>query len=375
MPDSHPPIIKGRGAQIRPANRFEKTHRVPDPAASDSIAEGEALEILDVETRATCSAQRPRIETEFIADGSRSIIAENDSPDVGFRYSVNPYRGCEHGCAYCYARPSHEYLGYDAGLDFESKILVKYEAPELLREELSKPRWRAEMICFSGNTDCYQPAEERLTITRRCLEIALDARQPVGIITKNALVLRDLDLLTEMAQRQLVHVNLSVTTLDAKLARQLEPRTSTPDARLQAIRELSRANIPVRVMVAPTIPGLTDEEMPAILGAAHEAGAASAGYVLLRLPLAVEPIFRDWLAQHYPLKQARIEQLIKATRGGKFYQSKRIERQRGVGTYAQQIAQNFQVFARRFQLDRPLPPLNSTNFRSPQVGDRQQTLF
>jgi DNA repair photolyase len=369
------PTIKGRGAQMRPANRFERTHLEPTDEASAPAADEESLPSVELETRTPSEGTAP-LQTIFIADETRAIIAENDSPDIGFRYSVNPYRGCEHGCAYCYARPTHEYLGFDAGLDFETKIMVKHRAPELLQAALARPGWRGEVICFSGNTDCYQPAERRFELTRRCLQVALEARQPIGIITKNALVLRDLDLLREMATHRLVHANISVTSLDAELARTLEPRTSSPEARLRAMRELSAAGVPVRVMVAPVIPGLNDQEMPAILAAASASGATSAGYVLLRLPLAVEPVFRDWLTKHRPSKQDRIEKLIRDTRGGKYYQSKFTERQRGRGEYAAQIAASFKLFARKHGLDGPLQPeLDSSQFRPPTSPTGQRQLF
>lgn len=375
MADQQRKNVKGRGAQMRPGNRFERVHfEASDEQQADCPAEPE-LPVYELSTRAPVK-DAPAVRTDFIADQTREILAENDSPDVGFRFSVNPYRGCEHGCAYCYARPTHEYLGFDAGLDFETKILVKHDAPELLRRALSKPGWQAEMICFSGNTDCYQPAERKFELTRRCLQVALEARQPVGIITKNALVLRDLDLLREMAALRLVHANISVTTLDAELARTLEPRTSSPDARLRAIADLSAAGVPVRVMAAPVIPGLNDQELPAILQSAAAAGATSAGYVLLRLPLAVEPVFRDWLAKCLPAKQERIEALIRTTRGGKYYQANWRERQRGRGEYAEQIGASFKLFARKYHLDGPLAPaLDSSQFRPPTSPTGQRQLF
>jgi DNA repair photolyase len=310
-----------------------------------------------------------------LPDASKSIIAENDSPDVGFRYSINPYRGCEHGCAYCYARPTHELLGMDAGLDFETKVLVKHQAAELLRAELARPSWSVETIAISGVTDCYQPAERRFRLTRGLLEVLLETRQPTGIITKNALVLRDLDLLEEMARRRLAHVTLSVTTLDAALARTMEPRTSSPSARLRAIAELSAAGVPTSVMIAPIVPGLTDREVPAILRAARDAGAQSAGYVLLRLPLAVQPVFMEWLARNYPTAKEKVESLVRDTRGGKLYQSQWGSRQRGSGPYADQVAQTFRVFARKYGLDRPLPEYDRSQFRTPLPQQGQLRLF
>ncbi len=258
-----------------------------------------------------------RIPTQFFVDQSRTLITHNDSPDIGFSYGINPYRGCEHGCAYCYARPSHEYLGMNAGLDFETKVLYKPDAAKLLRAELCKPSWKGDFIVISGITDCYQPAERRLRVTRSIIEVLVEARQAFGIITKNALVLRDLDLLAPHALQRMCGVNISVTTLDAELARTLEPRTSTPAARLKAIRELSFAGVPVRVMTAPIIPGLNDVELPAILKAAAEAGASGAGWTLLRLPWTVRPVFEDWLAHNRPEQRERILARIKTVRSGK----------------------------------------------------------
>ncbi len=351
----------GRAAGLHPANRFESVYQEADLsqlASDDDLLSGQH-----------------RMPTEFLPDASRTIIRENDSPDVPFRYSVNPYRGCEHGCAYCYARPSHETLGLDAGLDFETKILVKRDAPDLLRRELGRSSWQGEPLMLSGVTDCYQPAERKLGLTRRCLEVMLESRQPATIVTKNALVLRDLDILVPMAQRRLIAVALSVTTLDADLARRLEPRTSTPEARLRAIGELSTAGVPVGVMVAPIIPGLNDEEIPAILHAASEAGAKSASFILLRLPFAVRPIFEDWLARCEPLKRERIEALIRATRGGRMNDPRLGSRMRGEGPYAEQIAKTFRVFAKRYNLNRELAKLDSTQFRPPRSPSGQMHMF
>ncbi len=251
--------MKGRGAAIQPTNPYLPVHVEAD--LEHMADDGEYL------------AELGRPPTQYLADESQSIVAENDSPDVGFRYSVNPYRGCSHGCSYCYARPGHEYLGLSAGLDFETKVFVKHRAAELLREFLARPGWRPETIAFSGVTDCYQPAERQFGITRACVAVAAECRQPIGIITKNALVCRDIDLLSQLAAHGAVRVSLSITTLDAKLSRVMEPRTSAPAARLRAIRELNAAGIPANVMVAPVIPGLNDSEIPAVLSAAREAGA------------------------------------------------------------------------------------------------------
>lgn len=354
-------IAVGRGAQIEPPNRFERLNAVPDWADFDG--DGEFIDALG------------RRDTRFLADLSRSIVSENDSPDVPFRYSVNPYRGCEHGCAYCYARPTHEYLGLNAGLDFETQIFVKERAPELLQDWLARDEWVPEEIAFSGVTDCYQPAERRFELTRRCLTVACAARQPAGIITKNALVVRDLDLLQPMAADGVVHVALSVTTLDADLARNLEPRTSTPVARLRAIRTLSDAGVPVRVMVAPIIPGLNDSEIPAILGAAREAGAIGAGYVMLRLPFAVKPVFLDWLDRALPLKKDRVVAYLQSVRGGKLTASEFGARMRGVGPLADQIRQSFQVFSRKLGFEQTWTPLRTDRFRRPQPVHGQRRLF
>ncbi len=316
-----------------------------------------------------------RVPTVFLPNATRSIITENDSPDIPFRYSINPYRGCEHGCAYCYARPGHETLGMNAGLDFETRILVKHDAVALLRDELANPRWSPETISISGVTDCYQPAEREFRITRGLLEVLLEAKNPVGIVTKNALVTRDLDILAPMASENLIHVFVSVTTLDQELARKMEPRTSNPRARLQAIRELSAAGVPVGVMVAPIIPGLNDREASAILQAAQEAGARAAGYVLLRLPYAVKAIFEDWLRRNCPLQAERVLTLIRETHGGKLNNSQWGERMRGDGPYAEMIAAAFKAFGAKLGLDKRLPPLDASKFQPPRPKSGQMNLF
>ena len=352
---------KGRGTNLRPANRFEATHLEDD------------FEHLSEDDKALVEDRK--LPTQFLSDQTKTVIATNNSPDIPFRYSVNPYRGCEHGCAYCYARPGHEYLGMNAGLDFESKILVKHDCVPLLRKELCKPSWKGDFIALSGVTDCYQPAERRFRLTRGLLEVMLEARQAVGIITKNALVRRDLDLLAPLAERNLVHVFISVTTLDADLARKLEPRTATPAARLEAIRALRDAGVPVGVMVAPIIPGLNDEQMPGVLQAVANAGAVTAHYTLLRLPLAVEPVFRAWLADQVPLRKDRIEALIQETRSGQMSDSSFGQRMRGEGVYAKQLANTFAVFKKKYQLDGQLAALDTTQFRRPRDPSGQKTLF
>lgn len=352
---------KGRGTALQPPNRFENSWVATDYE--------------QVEDPAELAAEAGLAPAEYLPDASRSIISENDSPDVFFRYSLNPYRGCSHGCSYCYARPSHEYLGLNAGIDFETKILVKHDAARLLRAFLARPKWQPEEIVLSGVTDPYQPAERELRITRQCLEVLAAARQPIGVITKNALIVRDLDLLASLAEVHAVHANLSITTLDADLARAMEPRTSTPAARLRAVRALADAGVPVRVMVAPIIPGLNDHEAPAILAAAAEAGATSAGYLILRLPGAVEPVFREWLARTHPLARERVEGYLRTVRGGRLSDPRWGTRMKGEGERAEQIAQMFQVFKRKHGLDRPPPPLDASHFTPPPGDDGQRSLF
>jgi len=349
------------GSRIDPPNRFDKVHRESD---------FEHLE-WDKEHLRTFSDRK----IEYLTDASKSIISENDSPDIPFRYSLNPYRGCVHACPYCYARPGHEYLGFNAGMDFETKIVVKHDAPRLFREFLARDRWEPELVVFSGVTDCYQPAERRFRLTRGCLEVALECRQPVGIVTKNALVVRDLNILRDLASQGLARVFVSVTTLDATLARDMEPRTSIPSARLRAIEELAEAGVPVGVMVAPIIPGLNDSEIPAILEAAKEAGARSAGYTLLRLPLTVEPVFKAWLERTQPLKAERVLGRIRETRGGKLNRSAFGERMSGTGEIAEQIKSLFRLFKRKYGLDTPLLPADCSRFRPPRVTSGQLRLF
>lgn len=357
----HLPTAVGRAAGSAPPNRFLPIHVEAD---LEQLTDDDEL----------LAAER-RIPTQFFDDASQTILASNDSPDVPFSYSVNPYRGCEHGCVYCYARPGHEYLGFDAGLDFESRIMVKQRAPQLLRDELCKPSWKGELIGLSGVTDCYQPAERHFRLTRGLLEVALEARQAIGIVTKNARVTRDVDLLAPLAAQRLAVVNISISSLDAELARTMEPRTSTPSAKLQAIRTLTAAGVPVRVLVAPVIPGLTDHEISRVLEAAAEAGVVGASYTLLRLPLAVEPIFLDWIDRNYPDKRERIESLVRQTRDGKLYRAEFGTRMRGTGNYAEQIKQSFQVFRRKAGLDRSLPEFDLTLFRPPRSSSGQGMLF
>jgi DNA repair photolyase len=351
----------GRGSNLAPPNRFEALHR---EAEWEQLAADDDL-----------LGRQRRVPTVFLPDRAATLIRENDSPDVGFRFSINAYRGCEHGCAYCYARPTHETLGMNAGLDFETKVLVKHDAVALLRKELNNRRWRCEPITMSGVTDCYQPGEREFKLTRGLLEVLLEARQPVCLITKNSLILRDLDILAAMAEQDLVSAAISITTLDAELTRTLEPRTAAPTARLRAVRELSAAGVPVRAMLAPLIPGISDSEIPAILGAAKEAGARGASFVMLRLPFAVAPIFVAWLKEHRPLAAERVESLIREMRGGQLYKSEFGSRMRGSGPYAEGIAKIFALFVHKLGLDQPWPELDTSRFRPPRMPGGQKTLF
>jgi DNA repair photolyase len=347
-----PPHARGRGAQENPGNRFERLHYEPDPEAT---------------------GERSRVETRFYIDHTQKILSTNDSPDIPFRYSINPYRGCEHGCIYCYARPTHEYLGFSAGLDFESRIMVKTEAPRLLREELMSPRWIPEEIAISGVTDCYQPCERKFQLTRKCLEVLAEFRNPVGVITKNHLVTRDIDLLQDLAAHDAARVYVSITTLDESLARTMEPRTSSPSMRLDAIRKLSDAGIPAGVMTAPVIPGLNDHEIPAILQAASEAGARYAGYVVLRLPWGVKDLFTDWLERERPGEKEKVLSRLRSMRSGKLNSAEFRDRMRGEGIFAEQVRALFQAGARRAGLDKGGPELSTAHFRRP--GPRQMELF
>jgi len=326
-------LIHGRGASANPANRFEKLHL-------------DLTDVVDVDPAE--EEERPRGATQYFRDGSKTIITRNNSPDVGFETSVNPYRGCEHGCIYCYARPTHEYLGFSAGLDFESKIVVKTDAPELLRAELESRHWQPQVIVMSGVTDPYQPVEKQLRITRGCLEVLAQFRNPVAVITKNRLVTRDIDLLQELTKFDAAAVNISITSLDPKLQRVLEPRTSSPEARLDAVKQLRAAGIPVGVMVAPIIPGLTDHEAPKLLEACAGAGAQFAGYTIVRLPWAVAPLFERWLEERFPDRKEKVLGRIRDLRGnGRLNNSEWHTRTTGEGIFAEQIASLFEVGRRR----------------------------
>src|SRR6185436_14481547 len=336
--------MRGRGAASNPANRFEKTsyHRSEWDEPED-----------------------PSAHTLFLRDETRTIINYNDSPDVGFNASINPYRGCEHGCIYCFARPNHEYLGFSAGLDFETKILVKEDAPELLRRELAAGRWEPQVIAISGVTDAYQPIERRLQLTRRCLEVLAEFQNPVVIITKNELVTRDIDLLSRLARIDGVLVFVSVTSLDPELARELEPRASQPARRLAAIESLARAGVPVGSLVAPVIPGLTDHEIPSILSAVAKAGAIAASYVPLRLPYGVAPLFEEWLTLHRPLQKEKILNRIRDIRGGSLNDPNFRTRMQGSGAYAEHIGELFEMSCRKSGLNSKRPSLSANAFRRP----------
>jgi len=346
--------IKGRGTVSNPVGRFET---------------------IQIERDADWNPEEdPAPRTAFLRDASETLINYNDSPDIPFTASINPYRGCEHGCAYCYARPFHEYLGFSAGLDFETKIMVKTDAPALLRRELGSRRWQPQVIAMSGVTDCYQPAERRFRITRGCLEVLAEFRNPVGIVTKNHLVTRDLDLLGELARFDAAMVFISVTTLDPELATRLEPRASLPAMRLRAIRQLRDAGVRVGVMVAPIIPALNEEEIPAILRAAREAGAETAGRVVLRLPHGVKNVFADWLGRHHPQRRDKVLNRVREMRDGKLNDPNFGTRMSGGGILAEQIERLFTVSARKagFSEERHAP-LSVAAFRRP--GGAQMTLL
>ncbi len=341
--------LKGRGTSENPANRFEPIHFCRD--------EGGGTE---------------KTPTRFYADPSRSVLSYNNSPDVGFDVSLNPYRGCEHGCIYCYARPTHEYLGFSAGLDFETRILIKENAPVLLRQELMSSRWHPQPVALSGNTDPYQPIERELELARGCLEVFRDFRNPVIIVTKNQLVTRDIDLLKQLARWRAVLVNVSITTLDPSLQRIMEPRASTPASRMRTVSELSGNGIPVRVLVAPVIPGLTDHEIPSILAQASRSGALDASYILLRLPHGVTELFTDWLQRHFPERSRRVLNRVREVRSGKLNDPRFATRMRGEGVYAEQIQRLFQTTRQRLGLGRRTLDVSSAGFRRPGLPDQKR---
>ncbi len=347
--------LRGRGALSNVSGRFEREARVLVDDGWQS-EEDDAL---------------PPLKTEVLRDSARTIITRNASPDVSFDQSINPYKGCEHGCIYCFARPTHAYLGLSPGADFESRLFAKPNAAELLARELSAPGYVPKVIAMGTNTDPYQPTEKRLRITRSILEVLSEFQHPVAIATKSALILRDLDILGPMAERGLAKVALSVTTLDRRLARIMEPRASTPARRLAAIGALSAAGVPACVMFAPVIPALNDEEMEAVLQAARDEGASSAGYVLLRLPLEIKDLFREWLEANLPDRAKHVMSLVRQMRGGKDYDSAWHTRMRGTGPYAELIAKRFHMAVKRLGLNRENQPLVLNRFRRPaQLGEQ-----
>ncbi|MEM5495574.1 PA0069 family radical SAM protein [Hoeflea sp. AS16] len=349
--------VRGRGAGLNMSGRFEvNTREIFDDGWSslDDLAP---------------------FKTEVQIEKPRTIITRNQSPDLSFDRSINPYRGCEHGCVYCFARPTHAYMGLSAGVDFEARLFAKPDAPRLLERELSKPGYKVQPIAIGTNTDPYQPVEKQWRIMRQLLEVLEAAGHPVGIVTKSAMVMRDIDILSRMASRGLARVALSVTTLDRKLARTMEPRAATPERRLEAIRALSDAGIPVSVMVAPVIPGLNDHEIERILDSVKAAGADAAGYVMLRLPIEVSPLFRDWLLRHYPDRYRHVMSLVRSMRGGKDYDAEFGKRMRGTGPYAWQIARRFDLTAKRLGLNLRKTPLRTDHFVPPRGEGVQLSLL
>jgi DNA repair photolyase len=350
-----PRRLRGRGALSNAVGRYERETRV----------------LVDDGWSTSPEDELPPVRTEVLRDSARTIITRNQSPDISFDQSINPYKGCEHGCIYCFARPTHAYLGLSPGADFESKIFAKPNAAELLARELSAPGYVPKVIAMGTNTDPYQPIEKRLRITRAVLEVLYDFRHPVGIVTKSPLILRDLDILAPMAELGLAKVALSITTLDRALAREMEPRAGTPPRRLQAIKELRAAGVPAGVMFAPIIPALNDEELESVLEAAVDAGALSAGYVLLRLPLEIKDLFREWLEANAPGRAKHVMSLVRQMRGGKDYDSTWHTRMRGTGPYAEMIARRFHMAVKRLGLNRGASPLTTAKFRKPaQIGDQ-----
>lgn len=339
-----------RGTRLQPKNRFCSTFYEPEEISQEEHEK----------------------RTEFIEDKSASIITCNESPDIGYEASVNPYRGCEHGCIYCYARPTHEYLGFSCGLDFETKILVKKDAAKLLRKELSKPGYKPQILAMSGVTDPYQPIESKLKITRECLEVLAEFRHPVCIVTKNSLVLRDLDILKELAKFNAVSVSISIATLDDNLKKILEPRTTPPSERMKTIQRLSAEGIPVNVLVSPVIPAITDHEMPAIIKAASEAGVNGAYYSVIRLPHGVADLFEDWLERWFPDRKEKVINRITSLHGGKIYDSRFFKRLTGEGIWAEQIRRIFHVSCRKFKIPERQIDLNISAFLKPKTPEQME---
>lgn len=357
MSKRHPIPLKGRGSASRPDQRFQELQR-------EWVDDGwDSLESLP-----------EKVTTTLEVDNAKSIISYNESPDVGFDRSINPYRGCEHGCIYCFARPTHVWLGLSPGLDFESRLFYKPEAAKLLRKELGKRGYQCAPMAVGINTDAYQPVEKKLGITRQCLEVLSEANHPIAIVTKSALIERDLDILAPMAERNLVHVAVSLTTLDRELSRRMEPRAAAPQRRLDTIRRLSESGIPVMAFIAPVIPVLTDHELESLLAAGREAGATTAAYVLLRLPYELKELFEQWLQQHAPLKASQVLQRIYDSRGGKAYDASFGQRMVGTGPFADLIRQRFHIAVKRHGYGEP-PPLDCSRFIPPPANEGQLSLF
>ncbi|MEM6904151.1 MAG: PA0069 family radical SAM protein [Pseudomonadota bacterium] len=362
------PKPRGRGAISNRSGRFEATERELIDDGWNSLAGDEANDL--------AAEIGTQLETIIGVDNSRSIISKNDSPDIGFDRSINPYKGCEHGCIYCYARPTHTFLGLSAGVDFERRIFAKPHAAELLREAFNKPRYEPQTIVIGANTDCYQPVERQQGITRQVLEVMLEAKHPVGLITKSDLITRDIDLLAELAKDDLVHVGISVTSLDPKLSRLMEPRASSPAKRLAAIKALSEAGIPVRIMTAPMIPAVNDDQLEKLLTAGREMGARYASYTMLRVPLEIEALFREWLDEHFPDRAKRVFSLLRGSHNipdqpDRAYNSEFGTRMRGSGPYADLLRQRFRATVMRLGLNSDRPPLPVNLFRSPAVETDQ----
>ena len=337
------PARRGRGARTNPPNAFERLHVELDPAALEAH-------------------ERRAVDTEYFVDPSQSILSKNESPDVPFTYGLNPYRGCEHGCVYCYARPTHEYMGFSAGLEFESRIFVKPEAPRLLSGALQRPSWTPQPVAMSGVTDPYQPVERELEITRRCLKVFLRHRNPVSIVTKGGLIARDRDVLAELSARRLVHVYVSLTTLQNDVAGAMEPRAARPDLRLKTVEQLADVGVPVGVLIAPVVPGLTDEEVPGLVEAASQAGAGAASYQLLRLPGPVEELFVDWLERVFPHRKEKVLRRLRAMRDGMLSESRFGKRMRGEGEWARILDRLFETACAKADVS-SLPPLSTEQFR------------
>jgi len=355
---AHPGGVKGRGTFSNVSGRFEREHRV-----------------LTDDGWGTLDAEPPVLKTTVAIDATRTIIARNDSPDISFDRSINPYRGCEHGCVYCFARPTHAYLGLSPGQDFESRLFAKPKAGQLLAQELRKAGYQVRSMALGTNTDPYQPIDEKYQVTREVLKVLRDFKHPVGIVTKSNRILRDLDILSEMASMNLARVAISVTTLDRALARSMEPRAPTPERRIDAIRELSAAGVPTAVMAAPMIPALNDHELEGILERAYEAGARQAGYVILRLPLEIKDLFREWLGAEQPGRASHVMSLIRSMRGGKDYDMEWGKRMKGTGVYAELIAKRFKLACERLGLNKDSRPLRTDLFQPPPLAGDQLSLL